>query len=210
MSDLLTNPLILTAMEMEARGIAKELTSHGLKIAVEIIGIRACRLPRDLAEKKPSLILLAGLGGGLDPVLKVGDVILDDPRNLALAATIPRGTITTAKNVVATVAGKAELRAQTGAAIGDMENSIVRAAAAKVGIPFIGLRAVSDTADQSIDPEILNLVDEIGRPRTLPAMKYLATHPGSMSRLHRLREQSNRAVTALAASVVLVLESMKL
>jgi adenosylhomocysteine nucleosidase len=141
---------------------------------------------------------MAGLAGALDPGLKIGDVVMDD------ATT--RGRIYTADHLIATPAEKAALFRQTGALAVDMENAIVRRAAEAAGIPFIGIRAISDTADQAIDPAVLTIADEVGRPKPLAIAMLLIRRPGMAAKLRRLQADSHRALAALGAAVKTLIE----
>jgi hypothetical protein len=176
---------IFTAIQAEAKAI-RAVVPEGVKLSV--IGIRAVRL-REVADA--SGILMAGFGGALDPVLKVGDVVWDDPA----------GTIHTSTEMVSTAAQKAALFARTGARVVDMENGIVRAFAVRMEAAFYGVRAVSDTAEEAVDPVVLRLVDEIGRVRAGAIARELVRRPGIIPTLNRLRLSSGVAGRALAEAV---------
>ncbi len=72
------------------------------------------------------------------------------------------GRICSSDKIVSTPTEKAELFRQTGALAVDMESDRVRKWAGENGIPFIGIRAISDTADEALDPAVVGLVDEMG------------------------------------------------
>jgi adenosylhomocysteine nucleosidase len=184
----MNKPLIFTALQMEARAIAGALAKSQRPFDLEVIGIRACRLPRDLAQRGASCIIMAGLAGALDPTLKIGDVVLDD-------------AIHTSDRLITTAAEKANLFRQTNCRAVDMENAIVRAAAAAAGISFIGIRAISDTADQAVDPRVLKLVDEVGRPRPLAIAGLLLRRPTIIGQLRRLHSDSATALESLGRAV---------
>jgi uridine phosphorylase len=182
-------------MDMEARSIARALAGSRVAFDLEVIGIRASRLPRDLGRRGASCIIMAGLGGALDPALKIGDVVLDD-------------VIHTSERLITTAAEKAALFLKTGCRAVDMENAIVRAAAEAAGILFIGIRAISDTADQAVDPSVMNLVDEVGRPRPLAVAKLLLLRPGMIGELGRLRADSEKALESLGTAVRMRLDGL--
>jgi hypothetical protein len=198
--ELNPRPWIFTAIKMESAAVVKALAGCSLSCDIQLIGMRACRLPADLAESKPSVIIMAGLAGALDPAAKIGDIFIDDPGGLLGEATTV-SPIHTADQIIATAAHKAELFRQTGAPAVDMENAIVRRAAEQAAIPFIGIRAISDRADQSIDPVVLSLVDEIGQPRPLAIAGLLIRKPGMVSELRQLQRQGEQAAAALGAAV---------
>jgi hypothetical protein len=201
---------VLTAMQMEARAITQRLPT----VNVMVIGLRAVRLPRDLTSRNATCIILAGLGGALDPALRIGDLVLDDragliPKAVDMASRFKRGAIHTAANMVATAADKAELFERTKALAVDMETDIVRRAAELMNVPFIGLRAISDCADQAIDPRVVSLIDEVGNPRPLAVASFLMTHPGLIGHLRRLEQQSKDAANAMGAAVAELISALR-
>jgi len=181
---------IFTAIDAEANAIRAVLPES---VKLTVIGIRGVRLP-EVADA--SGILMAGFGGALDPVLKVGDVVWDDPP----------GVIYTSTQLVSTPAEKALLRERTGARAVDMENAIVRALAVRLGVPFFGVRAVSDTAEEAVDPLVLKLVDDTGRVRARAMARTLMQRPGIIPILNRLRINSGIAGRALANAVRIFLD----
>ncbi|HEX8913377.1 MAG TPA: hypothetical protein VF796_13535, partial [Humisphaera sp.] len=182
--------LILSAVRMEAAAVARAVPAG---VPVLTIGIGAGRLP----ARVPTgcrLVILAGLAGGLDPALAVGDVVADvdgcrgeaDVLRAVAGLSCVTGRITSSPVPVTTPAAKADWFARTRAAAVDMESSAVRAWAAAADVPLLHLRAVSDAADDALDPEILGLVDEVGRPRPGRVAGYLLRHPTRAPALARL------------------------
>jgi len=216
------NILILTAVQMETRAMVRALSGRGCRF--HTVGIGAKRLPGAVEVGGVLLILMCGLAGGLDPSLGVGDVILDDSGNqtpvlrcsqkagssaqnpafLNTSETAPvrRGVIHTAAEIISDSSQKSELFARTGALAVDMEQSIIRDFARPLQIPVIGLRAISDAADQVLDPAIVDLVDDLGRPRPLKIASLLIHRPGMISYLRQLGANSNLAARKLGAAAV--------
>ena len=147
---------------MEWRGEVVLLTTHGPGRK------NAGHATRWACDRFPIRALVsAGIAGGLDPSLRVGDVVLADsilevtsrveyPVRLPFYTTVSEpsadrlpdpviGKLVTVDSVVQDIVGKAELR-KTGARAVDMESSAVVAEAARRGLPFFCVRAVSDTA----------------------------------------------------------------
>lgn len=195
---------------METRAVQRALrTANRGQVEIHTIGIRAARIPSGLLSKGTTAILMAGLAGALDPSLKVGDVIVDDCANL-LPATIPfrRGTIHTANQIVATPAQKAELFARTGAAAVDMESDAARQYAQASGVPLIAVRAISDTADETLDPAVIGLVDELGRVKPAMLTATLLRRPGLIPYLNRLGKNSRFAANQLGLTVRAIVDSL--
>lgn len=153
-------------------------------------------------------IFLVGLAGALDPALAIGDVVID--RGAAsLPAGIPfrQSAIHASDGIIATPAQKAELHRQTGAAAVDMESNAVRSLATSYGVPFISVRAISDTAVQSLDPQVLGMVDAFGRPRPASIAAALIRRPALIPELRRLGMNASAAATAAAKAVRILIET---
>ena len=95
-------------------------------------------------------IISTGLCGALDPVLRVGDIVVSGDTPLESSAKFARGKIHTADHVVVTSGDKRALRNQSGAIAVDMEAATVEKTAAAWGLPYFCIRAVSDTADDTL------------------------------------------------------------
>lgn len=182
---------IFTAIRAEAAAI-RGILPDGVELT--IIGIRAVRLPQHVDARA---IILAGFAGALDPALAIGDIVQDSPP----------GTIYTSSEIVATAAEKAALFRRTGAKAVDMETAIVRNFAERLGARFVGIRAISDTAREDVDPLVLKFIDETGRLRPHAIATALIRKPAVVRTLHRLRANTAVAGRSLAAAVGIFLKS---
>jgi adenosylhomocysteine nucleosidase len=203
--------LILTAVTLEAKAIADALgmdcpkprkpskvERDGISITLALTGVSARHLPDEPAAR----VVMAGLAGALDPSLAVGDLVVDDwPASLPVPAGVRRGSIHTDHRIAATPKEKADLFAQTRALAVDMENSAVREWARKQGAEFGAIRAISDRADQTLDPAVLTLIDFWGRPRPLAIAGTLLRHPRLIPHLMRVGRDSKEAARRLGRSV---------
>jgi adenosylhomocysteine nucleosidase len=205
--------LILTAVVAEAKPIARALgvpyrvgfcqsideTKEGVA-GLHVIGVGARALPnRDLPWDRVAGIVLAGFAGGLDPELKVGDVVVEGmPPALADALPAKVAAFHTATQLISTADQKAELRAETGAAAVEMEGAAVRELARAVGVPFVQVRAISDTADDALDARILRGVDPFGRLRAVAMTGIVLRHPLMLRGLLRLGAHARVAGRRLA------------
>ena len=148
------------------------------------------------------MVIMTGLAGALDPALQIGDVVVDCDLELPdFGRLLRRGRIHGADRIVATPHEKAELHRQTGALAVEMEGAIVRKWAKELGASFIGIRSISDRADQTLDPAVLALVDEWGRPRWGRIPGTLLRRPWLLPQLIRLGRDSQRAARRLGAAV---------
>lgn len=188
--------LIFTAVHAEASAIAKAVRTHGRlgTVDIRVIGIRGAHLPSDGPTPEIRGIILAGFAGALDPTLRIGDVVVD---GLSLQgsgeATFRAGRIHTSSDIVATPTEKTALFQQNGAIAVDMEGETVRRFADSLGVLFIHVRAISDTAADALDPAILNFVDDFGRVRPLALFRGLLRRPRLIPKLVRLGVNSRLA-----------------
>ena len=160
-------------------------------------------------------IIAAGLCGGLDPAIPRATIIVpdtlghtDSADTRPLAPRPPRpgnrqppasGLLMTCDTVVSTPAAKQALHAATGAVAVDMESWWIAAVATRAGIPCHVIRAVSDTATESIAPDIAMLAAITSPARQAGAALRLAwRRPSAIGELAELREHAHRAADALA------------
>jgi adenosylhomocysteine nucleosidase len=180
--------LIFTAIRAEAKAVRRALEASaatiGVSWQVRIVGIRANRLDAALPRETIGGIILAGFAGALDPSLKVGDVVVEGWSGEPLGFRC--GKIHTAGEIVATPAAKAVLFAATRALAVDMEGEIVRQAANTLGVPFLHVRAITDSAADSLEPAVLGFVDDVGSVRPMALTLGLLRRPGLIPELSRL------------------------
>ncbi|HEX3356309.1 MAG TPA: hypothetical protein VHS31_04940 [Tepidisphaeraceae bacterium] len=198
--------LICVAIQLEAdavnRAVASVKTAKPVRVAM--VGIGASMLPTEDEAGKFGIIVSAGLAGALDPALQHGDVVVDAGAGLSpISWTSPvrLGGIHTSEKVVTTAKEKAELFARTGAVAVDMESEAIRGLAGRVKVPFLAIRAISDMADEPIDPAVLGMVDSFGRPRAGAVLTTIARRPTILRRLLKLRSNSLLAAGALEKCV---------
>jgi hypothetical protein len=202
------NILIFTAVPMETRAVQKAV--RGSACRVHAVGIGGRRLPAAAWVSEAELILLCGVAGGLDPSLVIGDIVIDDSDGMIPAEIeCRRGAIHSAEKIVSSPEEKAELFARTGALAVDMEQTAVRTFAAGIGIPVVGIRAVSDTAQQNLDPVVVRLVDDRGNPRAGSIAKNLLLRPSLIPYLRALNKNTNIALASLGETVRRIVENLE-
>jgi adenosylhomocysteine nucleosidase len=194
------NWLILMALAIEERAI-KAALGHTSGVVFRTIGIKAARLGSDLPDACDGIIL-AGLAGGLNPNLAVGDVIIDTSANWPIKhPSLRPGRIYTANHLVATTSEKQQLFHVTACDAVDMEGTIVRQWAESARVPMLHVRAISDSAAQSIPRNLLNWIDPVGKPRPARIAANLALHPAQIPVMIRLGKHSRLALANLAAAM---------
>ena len=193
--------IIFTALQSEAKAVGT--VAKGKATQLYTIGIGAGALPRDLPPAR--CIIMAGLAGALDPSLRIGDVILDSDSPLG---SLRRGKLHTTEQPVLTPGDKARLFGETGASAVEMENATVRDLASSLAVPFIGIRAISDTAQDAIDPDILRWIDKTGSPRIGRIAASLIARPGLLRDARRLARDSKLALRSLGLAVAEVVREL--
>lgn len=150
-----------------------------------------------LAFHRPRLLISTGFAGGLDPDLIAGDLLIATnvsapalvAQNRALLAGDPRahfGALTSQPSAAESVAEKAALARSTGALGVDMETAAIAAACARVGVPLLAVRAISDSALTPLPVPFAEWFDLAAqRPRPLALVNYLAHHPAQIGPFSR-------------------------
>jgi adenosylhomocysteine nucleosidase len=102
----------------------------------------------------------------------------------------------TAKRVVTSPEEKSRLGRMADAV--DMESHPIMSEARRRGAPAVAVRAISDTADQSLPLDFDRAIDENGNIDWLPALAQVAASPRSIPQLMRFGWDSSRAARKLA------------
>lgn len=169
-----------------------------------------------IAEGASGLVSF-GIGGGLDPALASGSLVLplavrdeagvrlavDAAWHGAVAAALSRAGIAVATGEVlgaaAIVASAERKRAlcRTGAVIADLESHHVARAAAAAGLPFLVLRAVADPAGHGVPPAAQAGLDAAGHAALGPVLLSLLRQPAQLPGLLRIAAETATALRAL-------------
>ena len=160
------------------------------------------------AGSPPALVLTCGFAGGLDPDLKLGDVVFETAdenlRGKLLAAGVKTTKFFCADRIATTIAEKKKLRVETGADAVEMESAAIQAVCAEQKIPCATVRVISDTAGEDLPLDF----NALAKPdKNLDFGKLLfavATSPGKIPQLLALQRKTKFAAEQLAA----VLERM--
>ncbi len=160
-------------------------------------------------ERRPAGVISFGLCGGLDPALRVGDLVVggavvaggerfeaDWAWTERLLAALPgavRADVAGGEAMITTPAAKAALRRETGAAAVDMESHAV----ARAGVPFAILRAVSDPADRALPRAAQVGLKADGEADVGAVLRALIARPGELPALLRIAREAERAFRAL-------------
>ena len=196
---------MVCALEIERRALAG-LERPGVEIHVSGMGAdAAAALAARLVERPPRALVATGFCGALMPILRVGEIVAAErvvhentgeefPADEVMLAASPgrRGTLVSSATVARTPADRGALH---GLAV-DLESAALARAARDADIPFIALRAVSDRFRDRV-PDIVPLLDRIGRPDPRRLALFVLRNPREITRLIRLWRASRRAGRAL-------------
>jgi adenosylhomocysteine nucleosidase len=146
-----------------------------------------------LAHEKPRRVISSGFAGGLDPALRAGDTLTADfPTPLIFSKAIP----------LETHAEKIAAFRETGARIVDMETDVIGAACASAGVPLSSVRAVSDSADESLPVPFGVWFDTVRqRARPLALVAHLLRHPWHIAPFARFVLRLPRVAETLAQAI---------
>jgi hopanoid-associated phosphorylase len=157
-------------------------------------------------------ILSFGICGALSPALATGTLIVGTDivgqnerwraaeawsRTLASSCDATAGAVAGTDSVLLMEDSKAALHQQTGAIAADMESHIVALVAARHGLPFAVLRAVSDAAHHALPPAAAFGLNEEGYVDYSAVMLSLLDEPSQISALIRTARDTNTAMKAL-------------
>ena len=216
---------IVIALEAEARaltprklrlGVVEELDG-GVRVHICGMGMAAASAAaQTLVESGVEALAMYGVAGALDPELVSGallcprEVLDQNGERYATDAGWRRrlgaglGNLVLRDEALLTVSAplltpqsKADARRDYKAAAVDMESAAVADVARALGLPFLALRAVADSAQDSIPLPLAGAIDSWGRAQALNMAAALLLHPTLIPRLPHLAATMNRASAAL-------------
>ena len=158
-------------------------------------------------------IVRCGMGGALDPALRLGDWVIgqqvtgavearcDVPWAMALRSALPQarlGAVYADGRLIAGVADKQALHNTSGAIVADMESHIAARVAAQTGLPLAVLRCVSDEALSALPPAISVAMRSDGRIAPGAMLGSILGQPGQIAALVSTGLRFNRAYRVMA------------
>ena len=179
---------------------------------------------RAAAEKlipcfRPTVLISAGLAGGLTPHWKAGDVIfpatiVQAPAGAVLqtgllpeAAGIKRSGVLVSTPSIAGAGIKSLLARQFQADAVDMEAGAVAEIAAAHGIPFVAVKAISDEYDFPV-PDLGRFVDPQGRFLTGRFLLHAAVRPRTWPAVGKLASNTKKASQELCRVLRILVEAI--
>jgi len=220
--------LICFALKEEA-ALFRKIAADKPDVAIIVTGVGRKNAEKSLREflatHSPELVLTCGFAGGLNPDLKLGNVIfeiesfssrsrgnetqikknLETPHVVSynldeklLAAGAKPAKFFCADRITTTVAEKKKLRAETGADAVEMESEAIHAVCRERGIPCATVRVISDTADEDL-PLDFNPLFKSDMSLDCGKLAWaIARSPGKIGALLKLQKQTRFAAERLA------------
>lgn len=210
---------IVTGLRSEARCLNATPLAENADIRVAAaISAQARKGAQELVAAGCSVLVSFGIAGGLDPRLKTGalvlanEIIAPDGRRFqtdecarqrlhnSLDRDIPvtHAPILGSNKLILSSRVKINLHVDTGAAAVDMESHEVAQVAAEAGLPFLAVRAISDSALDRLPRSIIGALTADGDPRPVRVFFNLLRRPFELPELIRLRRGSAIAHKSLS------------
>lgn len=143
------------------------------------------------AASPPSMVILSGFAGALSTQLVRGQIVIasgyssnDLINYIKLIPGFDIGRLHSSDKVVGTVAEKKALGEQTGCQMVDMEMAAIAGVVRAYGVEILGIRAISDLANEPVPVDLLakGYDEATGKTTPLKMAGYLLLKP------HRIKE----------------------
>ena len=185
-----------------------------------------------ISRCRPELLVSLGFGGALTPGLAAGEVVLGAtfwhydpdtrelkaierppaPRSLTLlphvgeqaGLTIVTGSVVTTPRIIHKGSQSAPLSGLPNPIL-DLETAVLAELAAAHGLPFLSLRAITDTAGEEIPEFLRHAGDQEATIGLRAALNWLAGDFRRVQDLLRLWSRSRRAAQALSKALAILL-----
>ncbi|MCH2161645.1 MAG: nicotinate (nicotinamide) nucleotide adenylyltransferase [Phycisphaerales bacterium] len=208
-------PIVLVPLEYERKGLLSHIRNADFDLEVCGPGGEGIRrwAGRNLNLQRP--VILAGLGGGLDPELAAGTVLcaseVHDPHgpmrqaplsSRLVAPDLPRARFTSSLRTVGTLEAKADLFRTSGSQLVDLESVTFAQLGELHGWAWGVLRVVSDTAEDLLPSAVDHWVDYQGRTRVKAVGRDLFRRPNLLPHLRRMKDRARVGLQALGEALM--------
>jgi adenosylhomocysteine nucleosidase len=165
---------------------------------------------RVLNENQPKRLILAGYGGALTLQLSVGDVIvardvIDENHQLYSCNANSTGRVLTVNRMIATVEEKLSLGERYQATVCDMESTAVAEICRMRSVPFLAVRAISDSATRTL-PAALDRIIVNGQVSVLRAIQKMIVQPKLVVEYYHLSCNTRIASLKLAETLKKIID----
>jgi adenosylhomocysteine nucleosidase len=199
--------LICFALKEEA-ALFRKIAADKPDVAILITGVGRKNAEKSLREflatHSPELVLTCGFAGGLNPDLKLGEVVFEvqspesKVQSQLLAAGAKPAKFYCADRIATTTAEKKKLRVETGADAVEMESWAIHAVCRERGIPYATVRVISDTANEDLPLDFNQLAKSDKNLHYGKLAVAIIKSPGKIGGLLRLQKKTRLAAEQLA------------
>jgi adenosylhomocysteine nucleosidase len=207
--------LICVALPIEAKFISDEFWKTFSQVLITGVGQKNAEksLREFFTKKNTRQVFTCGFAGGLNPNLKLGEVVFETSdetlRVKFLNAGAKPANFFCADRIATTVAEKNKLRAETGADAVEMESAAIHAVCAERGIPCATVRVISDTANEDL-PLDFNALSKPDKNLDFGKLfMAIAKSPRKIDALMQLQKKTKFAAEQLADVLSKILEQPK-
>jgi nucleoside phosphorylase len=202
------------AIEVLHTGVGEKVCRQRLEKFLSATG----RIRRGEQDQQFDCLISAGFAGALKNDLQVGDLFLaenfstvDLNKTRASLSRLPIhiANLLTVPALIDSPRERNKLALASGAAAVDMETEYIAQACAKLGVPLLSLRVISDTP-RDLFPASANVLFDIQQQRTrmLKLATYFFAHPTRVSRLVRFAKRIARARKILADALIMLVNKL--
>lgn len=204
------------------------IAGHGITLVEAGMGmLNAGWAATALAAETPDLLVSAGFGGGVHPGLQVGDTVVAErllhwtgrafeevearfyePDVVVGAPSMLLGCFITGDGILDKRRLAEMLPNGVNRPVVEMESAAVARVAAERGIPFLGVRAVSDQWNEELGFSINEFCDEGMRIRPLKVLATVIRRPRIIPQLLRLARNSRIAAKSLGFALERLLRNL--
>jgi adenosylhomocysteine nucleosidase len=197
-----------------------KIDNHTIEVLHTGVGEKVCRqrVGKFLHDQQFACLISAGFAGALDDDLQIGDLFLaenfstvdlSETRLLLSDLPIHIANLLTVPALIDSREERNKLAHTSGAIAVDMETEFIARACAKLGVPLLSLRVISD-APRNLFPAPMDILFEIERQRThMPKLAaYLVTHPTRVPQLVQFARRIAHARKNLANALMEVVRRL--
>lgn len=212
------------------RGIYRGMLSNK-EVVLAFTGMgreRAESAAVSVLERYPVGALISfGFAGSLLPGLRIGEIVLcsslcaggqkdacqsdagllSRSLHIRVDTTVRQGKCVTVDELASPPEVRQALARSFHADVVDMESYWIARIASARRVPFLVVRAISDTP-RDVLPPFQRLLDSDGRPQWPKFAPYFLVHPGQIALLARLYRNSRKAETSLTAFLLQLVEQL--
>lgn len=157
-----------------------------------------------LATQNPSGVLTCGFAGGLNPALKLGDIVYDMDEGSVwekalLASKAKLGRFECANRVACTANEKFKLWQVTGMDAVEMESDTIRQVCLRKNIPSATIRSISDTVHEDLPLDFNRILTPDHRVDFAKLTARLLLKPRLIAQLLKFQGQTVAAAQSLGA-----------